>query len=71
MSERMGRYNVVRFYRDHPTLRRRVILRGVSMEVAQKHCHDIETSSSTCTKASAKRRTRRVGAWFDGFEVAS
>lgn len=63
-------YRIVRFYRDHPTIRRRVIERGLTLEQAQAHCHDLETSSSTCTKPTGEARTRRLGAWFDGYEEA-
>lgn len=66
MSE--GRhYNIVRFYRDHP-IRRRVIRARVTLEEAQAHCSDPETSSSKCTNAAGRRHTRQVGAWFDGYE---
>jgi hypothetical protein len=62
-------YNVVRFYRDRPGhYRRRVILRGVTLGQAQRHCQDPETSSSTATSAAGKRRTKRYGPWFDGYE---
>ena len=38
----------------------------VSTEViAQLHCSDKQTSSSTCTTAEGKRRTARSGPWFD------
>lgn len=46
----------------------RVIKRGLTLEEAQAHCQNPETSSSTCTKAEGKRRTARMGAWFDGYE---
>lgn len=63
-------YRIVRFYLDHPTIRRRIIQRGLTLEEAQRHCKDPETSSSTCESAAGRRRTRRVGAWFDGYEEA-
>lgn len=63
----MATYRIVRFYRDaYP--RRRVIERGLTLEEAQAHCKDPETSSRTATKPSGVRRTRRMGAWFDGYE---
>jgi len=61
------RYDVVRFYRD-ALIRRRTILSNVSLEQAQKHCANPETSSSTATSSTARARTRRLGAWFDGYE---
>lgn len=63
-------YRIVRFYfRGIPS---RTIKRGLTLEQAQAHCQDPETSSSTCKGATGRRRTRQVGAWFDGYteEVA-
>lgn len=62
MSER---YKIVRFYFNHG---RRVVKRGLTREQAMKHCNDPETSSSTCKLPHNRRRTRKLGAWFDGFE---
>ncbi len=62
-------YRVIRFYRDaYP--RRRIIERGLTLEEAQAHCQDPETSSSTTTGKVGRARTRRLGAWFDGYEEA-
>ena len=64
-----GPYNVVRFYRAHPSgARRRMVEQHVTLARAQAHCANPETSSSTCKGAEARRRTRRVGDWFDGYE---
>lgn len=60
-------YNIVRFYKDSP-IRRRVIIEAVTLKEAQAYCSDPETSSSTATGKVARARTRRVGAWFDGYE---
>lgn len=60
-------YQIVRFYRN-AGIRRRVIHKGLTLEEARKHCKDPETSSSTATGSIARARTRRVGAWFDGYE---
>lgn len=60
-------FNIVRFYKDSP-IRRRIIRARVTLREAQAHCNDPETSSSTATNKVAKARTRRVGAWFDGYE---
>jgi hypothetical protein len=54
----------------------RMYMRGYSrtvkivntLEEAQAHCSDPETSSSTCTKACNRARTQRCGPWFDGYE---
>jgi hypothetical protein len=61
-------YNVVRFYQS-AAIRRRVIRERVTLAEAQAHCSDPETSSSTATGKAARARTRRVGAWFDGYEA--
>lgn len=61
------KYRIVRgFFRDH--VRKRTIARGLTLEEAQAHCKDPETSSQTCTQAVNKRRTRLYGPWFDGYE---
>lgn len=43
------------------------VLIAVTLEEAQEHCRDPETSSSTCTNAAGKARTRKYGPWFDGY----
>lgn len=45
----------------------RTIATGLTLEQAQKHCSDKETSSRTATSSKAKARTRRYGHWFDGY----
>ena len=62
----MTTYKIVRGYRDHYT--RRTIARGLTLEEAQSHCRDPETSSKTATKAAAVKRTKIMGPWFDGYE---
>lgn len=60
----MTTYRIVRlFFRG----RRRTIRRGLTLEAAQAHCSDPQTSSSTCTSAAGRRRTARCGAWFDSY----
>lgn len=61
----MDRYKIVRMFFNG---NRRIILRGLTLEEAQAHCKNPETSSSTCVKQTGKQRTRRHGAWFDGYE---
>ena len=64
----MATYKILRFYKrdDLPT---EVITRGLTLEQAQAHCQDPETSSSTATNELAVARTKRVGEWFDGYEM--
>lgn len=62
----MTTYKILRFHRDiDKTL---VIERGLTLEEAQAHCKDPETSSSTCTEAACLNYTEVNGAWFDGYE---
>jgi hypothetical protein len=60
----MSTYKIVRHYFNNG---KRTIERGLTLEQAQRHCHDPETSSSTCTRAAGRRRTRDKGPWFDGY----
>ena len=61
------RYKVVRrYFRDD--VPNRTIKRGLTLEEAQAHCQDPETSSSTCTKAVGKKRTAVNGPWFDSYD---
>jgi hypothetical protein len=62
-------YRIVRHYRDAEP-GHRIIRRGLTLAEAQAHCSDPETSSSTATSPAARARTRRLGAWFDGYEEA-
>ena len=60
-------YRIIRFY-ESANIRRRIIDTGLTLEQAKAHCSDPETSSSTCTTAAGKARTKRLGRWFDGYE---
>lgn len=62
MSEK---FSVVRFYFNGG---QRVIKRGLTLEQAQAHCQDKETSSRTATSKAAKARTKKRGPWFDGYQ---
>ena len=59
-------YKIVRSYFKKPGYHR-TIKSGLTLEEAQAHCQDKETSSSTCTNATGKRRTKQHGKWFDGY----
>lgn len=63
-------YYIVRFFKDHPDGRttREIIRTGLTLEEAQAHCSDPETSSSTATNDIARRRTEKLGPWFDGYD---
>ncbi len=61
-------YKIVRnYFKGRPQNCRQVIKTGLTLEEAQAHCKDPETSSSTCRLARNKARTERFGAWFDGY----
>ena len=59
-----SKYKIVRNYFKGG---RRTIETGLTLEQAQAHCSDPETSSSTCTLSSRKAITRRMGQWFDSY----
>lgn len=60
-------YKIVRFYKgDHP---KEDVEGGLSLEDAQAHCNDSDSSSDTCTSKEGRERTRQYGDWFDGYEV--
>jgi len=61
----MENYKVIRMYFNGG---QRTIKKGLTLEEAQSHCRDKETSSSTCTNSAGKARTNRLGAWFDGYD---
>lgn len=60
----MSKYKIVRMYFRGGS---RVIKTGLTLEEAQKHCSDPETSSRTCKKSVNVRRTKNLGPWFDGY----
>ncbi len=61
----MSAYQIVRFFFKDG---REVIETGLTLEEAQAHCNDPETSSRTCKKRHNVLRTRERGPWFDGYE---
>lgn len=67
-SEHVARFNVRRLYENGYTSAR-IIKRGLTLAEAQAHCSDPETSSSTCEGYAGRRRTRRLGRWFDSYEA--
>lgn len=57
-------YKIVRNYFNESST---IIKRGLTLEEAQAHCRNPETSSSTCKLPRNVRRTERLGPWFDGY----
>jgi hypothetical protein len=64
----MTTYKIVRNY-FNAGVNSRTIETGLTLEEAQAHCGSDESSSRTATGKEAKARTRRVGAWFDGYTL--
>mgnify|MGYP003641247973 FL=1 len=60
-------YNIVRMY-ESDSFRSQTVKRGLTLEEAQTHCRNPETSSSTATSREAVARTEAKGRWFDGYE---
>lgn len=54
-------YRIVRFYFKKPCC---VMREGLTLEEAQEHCSDPETSSNTSSDPNANLN----GPWFDGYE---
>ena len=48
--------------------KRMIIKTGLTLEEAQEHCRDPETSSSTATGMIEHTLTKNFGPWFDGYE---
>lgn len=60
----MATYKIIRFFQEEDN---EVIDTGLTLEEAQEHCNDPETSSRTATSEAAKYITETWGAWFDGY----
>lgn len=59
-------YKIVRhFFQGNKS----TVAKGLTLEQAQAHCQDLETSSSTCTGSVGTTRTRLHGPWFDSYTV--
>ena len=63
----MTTYRIVRMY-AHPSMSSEWIDTGLTLEEAQAHCKDPETSSKTATSPSLTNLTHLFGDWFDGYE---
>jgi hypothetical protein len=56
-------YKIIRHF-PHGT---EEIKTGLSLEEAQEHCQDPETSSRTCTTGEGLMMLSKYGFWFDGY----
>ncbi len=59
-------YRTVRYYKN--TGPKAIINTGLTLEEAQEHCSDTESSSTTCKRDVGKEHTQKYGPWFDGYE---
>jgi hypothetical protein len=59
-------YRIVRYY-QRPNIESKTVRRGLTLEEAQEHCNDPQTSSRTCTTPAGRKRTREKGDWFEGY----
>lgn len=59
-------YKINRFYQSDD-VDTETVETGLTLEQAQRHCQDPETSSSTGTGPTAVALTARYGPWFDGY----
>ena len=66
---RSARYRVIRAFADHGATASREIATGLTIEQAQAHCKDPETSSTTCTSPEGQSLTLEMGPWFDSYEL--
>ena len=63
----MTTYRIVRMYQN-PSIVSEWIDTGLTLEEAQAHCKDPETSSKTATDPRLNTLTAVFGEWFDGYE---
>jgi hypothetical protein len=61
-------YKIVRRFFDSENFPSKTVKRGLTLEEAQEHCRNPETSSRTATRSAARKRTKRCGMWFDSYE---
>lgn len=63
----MTTYRIIRMYQN-PSMSSECIDTGLTLEEAQAHCKDPETSSKTATDSRLVTLTHLFGDWFDGYE---
>ncbi len=59
-------YKIVRHY-FNAGIKKRVIATSLTLEEAQNHCKDPNSSWKTFTRKVGKDRTRKLGVWFDSY----
>jgi hypothetical protein len=66
MSNSNDTYKIMRFF-QRPGVPSLEVASGLTLEQAQAHCQDPETSSRTCELPERRAITEEHGEWFDGF----
>jgi hypothetical protein len=61
-------YKIIRSYANEKEFPPEVLETGLSLDEAQVHCKDPETSSRTCQDLENVARTQRCGPWFDVYD---
>lgn len=61
----MSTYSIIRFVFNGDN---ELIAQGLTLEEAQAHCKDPETSSKTGKSSRVGILTERHGSWFDGYQ---
>ena len=59
-------YKIVRMFFDDD-VPSKTMKRGLTLEQAQSHCQDKETSSSTCEGIEGIQYKQMYGKWFDAY----
>lgn len=62
----METYKILRKY-QRDDIEEEEVEKGLTLEEAQAHCDDPETSSRTCTSEEGAQRTQEKGDWFDTY----
>ena len=60
-------YKIIRMFLDDD-VPSKIMRTGLTLEQAQSHCQDKETSSSTCEGITGIECTEQFGKWFDGYD---
>ncbi len=60
-------YEIIRMYSDSRGCDVRRGLSNLTLEEAQEHCNDPETSSRTCDSDSRRNQYGSGVSWFDGY----
>ena len=58
-------YKITRFFMHGDS---KEMQTGLTLEEAQAHCKDLESSSRTCTTDEGIALTEEFGPWFDGYD---